>query len=164
MKLSGKILAALSVACFTSCIAMAGEAADIQALTAAVQALTGQFGGPNWVNVQNAVTALNASVTANNNALTNRGSQAAQLPSFHGGNQDPVAWLRDFNIASNANGWNAARKLQVVPAYLKGSVATWYQITHNAANFVTWDGANLATDFSYAFLQRCYNTIIDNNS
>ncbi len=31
MKLSGKILAALSVACFTSCIAMAGEAADIQA-------------------------------------------------------------------------------------------------------------------------------------
>jgi hypothetical protein len=65
---------------------MAAQAADIQALTAAVQALTGQFEGPNWLNVQNAVTALNASVTANNNALTNRGFQAAQLPSFHGGN------------------------------------------------------------------------------
>jgi hypothetical protein len=133
---------------------MAAQAADIQALTNAVQALTGQFGAPNWVNVQNAVTALNASVTAGNNAIANRGYQSAQIPAFHGGNQDPVAWLRDFNLASTANGWNAARKLQVVPAYLKGSVATWYQITNAATNFVAWDGANNATDFSFTFLQR----------
>jgi hypothetical protein len=138
---------------------MAAQAADIQALTITVQALTGQFGAPNWVNVQNAVNALNASVTAGNNTTANRGYQAAQIPAFQGENQDPVAWLRDFNLASNANGWNAARKLQVVPAYLKGSVATWYQITNNAVNFTAWDGANNATDFSFTFLQRyrtCY--------
>jgi hypothetical protein len=133
---------------------MAAQAADIQALTAAVQNLTGQFGAPNWVNVQNAVNTLNATVTAGNNANANRGYHAAQIPAFHGGNQDPVAWLRDFNLASNANGWGAARKLQVVPAYLKGSVATWYQITNNATNFVAWDGANNATDFSHTFLNR----------
>lgn len=45
--------------------------ADIQALTTAVRALTGQFGAPNWGNVQNAVNNLNATVTANNNALQN---------------------------------------------------------------------------------------------
>ena len=33
-------------------IPMAAQAADIQALTTAVQALTGQFRAPNWVNVQ----------------------------------------------------------------------------------------------------------------
>ena len=52
---------------------MAAQATDIQALTAVVQALTGQFRAPNWVNVQNAVNALNASITANNNAVANRG-------------------------------------------------------------------------------------------
>ena len=87
---------------------MVAQAADIQALTAAVQNLTGQFGAPNWVNVQNAVNTLNATVTAGNNANANRGYHAAQIPAFHGGNQDPVAWLRDFNLASNANGWSAA--------------------------------------------------------
>jgi hypothetical protein len=131
---------------------MAAQAADIQVLTAAVQALTGQFGAPNWVNVQNAVNTLNASITANNTAIANRGYHVAQIPTFQGGNQDPVAWLRDFNLASEANGWNAVRKLQVVPAYLKGSVATWYQIANNANNFTAWDRANNATDFSFTFL------------
>jgi len=38
--------------------------ADIHALTNAVAALTGAFGGPNWINVQNAVTNLNNTVNA----------------------------------------------------------------------------------------------------
>ena len=50
---------------------MAAQAADIQALTTAVQNLTGQFGAPNWVNVQNAINMLNATVTARNNANAN---------------------------------------------------------------------------------------------
>ena len=78
--------------------------ADIQALTTAVAALTGAFGGPNWVNVQNAMTNLSNTVTANNNALQNRGNQAAQVPVFYGGNQDPISWLNEFNLTSAANG------------------------------------------------------------
>ncbi|CAB4489670.1 unnamed protein product [Rhizophagus irregularis] len=35
-------------------------------------------GGNNWVNVNNAVNTLNATLTANNNAMQNRGNQAAQ--------------------------------------------------------------------------------------
>ncbi|CAB4493204.1 unnamed protein product [Rhizophagus irregularis] len=63
-------------------------------------------GGNNWANVNNAVNALNATLTANNNAMHNRGTQAAQVPTFYGGNQDPIAWLNEFNLAYAANGWN----------------------------------------------------------
>jgi len=83
---------------------------DIHALTNAVTALTGAFGRPNWVNMQNAITNLSNTVTANNNALQNRGNQAAQIPTFYGGNQDPISWLNKFNLTSAANGWNDARK------------------------------------------------------
>src|SRR5205823_15036392 len=62
-------------------------------------------GGNNWVNVNNAVNTLNATLAANNNALQHRGNQAAQVPTFYGGNQDPIAWLNEFNLASAANGW-----------------------------------------------------------
>ncbi|CAB4491136.1 unnamed protein product [Rhizophagus irregularis] len=63
-------------------------------------------GGNNWANVNNAVNALNATLTANNNAMHNRGTQAAQVLTFYGGNQDPIAWLNEFNLACAANGWN----------------------------------------------------------
>ncbi|CAB4429356.1 unnamed protein product [Rhizophagus irregularis] len=84
-------------------------------------------GGNNWANVNNAVNALNATLTANNNAMHNRGTQAAQVPTFYGGNQDPIAWLNEFNLACAANRWNNVRKLQVVPAYLKGAAAVWFR-------------------------------------
>jgi len=61
---------------------------DIHALTNAVVALTGAFGGANWVNVQNAMTKLSNTVMANNNALQNRENQGAQCPTFYRGNQD----------------------------------------------------------------------------
>jgi hypothetical protein len=131
----------------------AANRADIQALTAAVTALTGAFGAPNWVNVQNAVTNLNNAINTNNNALQNRGAQAAQIPSFYGGNQDPIAWLNEFNLACTANGWNAARKVQVVPAYLKGAAATWYQtVIGNPIN--AWNAAANNNNFEHVFRQR----------
>ena len=64
---------------------------DIHALTNAVAALTGAFGGPNWINVQNAMTNLSNTVMANNNALQNRENQAAQVLTFYGENQDPIS-------------------------------------------------------------------------
>ncbi len=127
--------------------------ADIQALTVAVRALTGQFGAPNWGNVQNAVNNLNATVTANNNALQNRGSHVAHIPTFSGGNQDPVTWLNEFNFAAAANGWNAARKIQVVPAYLKGGATVWYQTAVNAP-INAWAVAANMNNFEHAFLTR----------
>ncbi len=127
--------------------------ADIHALTNAVAALTGAFGGPNWINVQNAVTNLNNTVNANNNALQNRGNHAAQIPTFYGGNQDPISWLNEFNLAGAANGWGNARKLQVVPAYLKNAAAVWYQtVMGNPVN--AWDGAANPNTFEYIFKQR----------
>src|SRR5438045_9365175 len=100
---------------------------DIHALTNAVAALTGVFEGPNWVNVQNAMTNLSNTVTANNNALRNRGNQAAQVQTFYGGNQDLISWLNEFNLTSAANGWNDARQIQIVTAYLKHAAAIWNQ-------------------------------------
>ena len=45
---------------------------------------------------------------------------------FKGGNQDPLEWIEAFTNACNAN--NVAdddRKLELVPAYLKGDALTW---------------------------------------
>ncbi|CAB4475694.1 unnamed protein product [Rhizophagus irregularis] len=125
--------------------------ADIQALTAAVQALTGQMLAPN--NLGNAMNMLNATVAANNNALQNRNHNVAQVPTFNGGNQDPITWLNEFNATATANGWNDARKLQVVPAYLKGPAAVWYQAAV-LAPINAWAAAANVNNFEHAFLTR----------
>lgn len=125
--------------------------ADIQALTAAVQALTGQMLAPN--NLGNAMNTLNATVAANNNALQNRNHNVAQVPTFNGGNQDPITWLNEFNATATANGWNDARKLQVVPAYLKGPAAVWYQAAV-LAPINAWAAAANVNNFEHAFLTR----------
>jgi hypothetical protein len=125
--------------------------ADIQALTAAVQALTGQMLAPN--NLGNAMNNLNATVAANNNALQNRNHNVAQVSSFSGGNQDPITWLNEFNATATANGWNAARKLQIVPAYLKGPAAVWYQAAV-LAPINAWAAAANVNSFEHAFLTR----------
>jgi hypothetical protein len=104
-------------------------------------------------NMQNTMNNLNATLAANNNVLQNRGTYAAQVPTFYGGNQDPIAWLNEFNLASAANGWNNARKLQIIPAYLKGAAAVWYQTV--VGNPITaWAGAMNNNTFEYVFKQR----------
>ncbi|CAB4375500.1 unnamed protein product [Rhizophagus irregularis] len=125
--------------------------ADIQALTAAVQALMGQMLAPN--NLRNAMNTLNATVIANNNALQNQNHNVVQVPTFSGGNQDPITWLNEFNATAMANGWNDARKLQVVPAYLKGPAAVWYQAAV-VAPINAWVAAANANNFEHAFLTR----------
>src|SRR5215469_12547953 len=110
-------------------------------------------GGNNWANVNNAVNTLNATLAANNNVMQNRGNQAVQTPTFYGRNQDPITWLNEFNLASAANGWNNARKIQVVPAYLKGAAAVWYQtVIGNPIN--AWGGAQNNNTFEHVFKQR----------
>ena len=61
---------------------MAAQQVDIQALRAAVQTLT------------QALLGTNLALTANTQAIGNplrREEKVAELPSFYGGNQDPVA-------------------------------------------------------------------------
>eukprot|EP00794_Sanderia_malayensis_P005083 gene5083-biopygen4144 len=39
---------------------------------------------------------------------------------------DFVNWVRQFNVCAAANTWNAAKKLAVLPAFLRGPAATYY--------------------------------------
>ena len=80
----------------------------------------------------------------------------AELPYFYGGNQDPVAWLEDFTRACNANGIANGRKLEVVPAYLKGAASTWWNANqalpnNNLNRIIVWTGNNNNTDFVQNF-------------
>ncbi|CAB4443311.1 unnamed protein product [Rhizophagus irregularis] len=67
-----------------------------------------------------------------------REGRVADLPQFYGGNQDPVAWLEDFTRACNANGIQNARKLEVVPAYLRGAASTWWNSNQALNNVEIW--------------------------
>ena len=123
------------------------QQADIQALRNAVQALT------------QAIPGMNQALAANTQAVGNpprREGRVADLPLFCGGNQDPVAWLEEFTRACNANGIANARKLEVMPAYLKGAASTWWNANQalpngNANKIVAWDGNVNNTDFILNF-------------
>lgn len=83
-------------------------------------------------------------------------SWGAFLPTFSGEDQqDPITWLRDYNAAAGANGWNDVRKLQVVPAYLRSTAAEWYQ-SLNPGLITTWTaGINgNVNNFEDRFLRR----------
>ena len=121
---------------------------DLANLTAALTAL------------QNALPNTNQALVNNTNAVNNpprREGRVADLPHFNGGDQDPITWLRNFTNACNANGINNNRKLEVVPAYLKGAAATWWDTNQALANghanrIATWTGvANNNTEFTHHF-------------
>lgn len=42
------------------------------------------------------------------------------MPSFYGGNQDPMEWLKEFNRVMRINQYTAEYKLRVVDGYLQG--------------------------------------------
>lgn len=126
---------------------MAANQQDIQQLRAAIAALTAALPG-------------HGQALANNTAAVvgqpRREGRIADIPSFHGGNQDPVAWLEEFTRACDANGMTNARKLQVVPAYLKGPASTWWSTNqalplNNANRIVAWVGNANNTDFTTNF-------------
>jgi hypothetical protein len=90
---------------------------DFQQLRAAIAALT------------QALPNTNNTLAGNTQAIANpprREGKVAELPHFYGSNQDLVAWLEDFTRSCNANSIQNARKLEVVPAYLKGAASTWW--------------------------------------
>jgi hypothetical protein len=114
------------------------QQADFQNLTAALTAL--QAALPNTNN------ALNNNTNAINNP-PRRELRVAELPYFYGGSQDPISWLEEFTKSCNANGINDARKIEVVPAYLKGPAASWWTTNQalpngNANRIVVWTDGN----------------------
>ena len=69
--------------------------------------------------ITNAATAINTLAAA----FVTRGVEKNVLPvNFFNedGTQDPLEWYSKFKRTAIANQWNAHRKLELVPVYLKG--------------------------------------------
>jgi Retrotransposon gag protein/Zinc knuckle len=58
--------------------------------------------------------------------VTPRETKMVDLPIFNGGEQDPLIWLEEFEDACLANRISNERKIDVVPAYLKGIAHSWW--------------------------------------
>src|ERR1044072_7103947 len=133
------------------------QQADFQNLTAALTAL--QAALPNTNN------ALNNNTNAINNP-PRRELRVAELPYFYGGSQDPISWLEEFTKSCNANGINDARKIEVVPAYLKGPAASWWTTNQalpngNANKITVWSNGNANnTNFVISFLETFRSQIL----
>ena len=74
----------------------------------------------------NRTTATNTGRTENNSINTPRETKLVDLPEFKGGEQDPLIWLEEFEDACVANRINDDRKINIVPAYLKGIAYSWW--------------------------------------
>jgi hypothetical protein len=133
---------------------MAAAQQDIQALTQVLQQLVQGLPAQNN-NMNQLQNQINANTLALNNQLM-RGVRIAEIPTFNGGNQDPIAWLEDFTRSCNANGIPDNQKLQVVPAYLKGSASTWWSTNqllpaNDNNRIINWTGNN-NIDFDHHFI------------
>ena|SRR5215213_8643185 len=59
------------------------------------------------------------------------------MPTFSGGQQDPVEWLEEFDRCAQINGYNDHYKGQVISGYLLNEAHTWFQQTQaNAATTI----------------------------
>jgi hypothetical protein len=97
-------------------------------------------------NLTNALTAQNA-----------RPTEKIIIPirKYRGNDQDPTEWLRDFNVATQANGIRAERKIQVVRGYLEGTAALWFDERGRADNtrLTAWENnQNQANSFTHQFI------------
>ena len=77
------------------------------------------------------------------------------LPFFNGGtHEDPINWIDEFEWSANANNITNERKIEIVPAYLRGVAATWFQqrkLTNQ--NWPTsWKNNNDNTSFYQTFI------------
>ena len=77
------------------------------------------------------------------------------LPTFSGGDQDPVEWLDELERCAEINGYRIADMVEVVKGYLLNEARDWYdQIeSNNATRFQSWRNA-ANRNFRQAFLTR----------
>jgi len=72
------------------------------------------------------------------------------IKSFKGYSQDPGAWLREYQQASLASGWDDNTMLEAAPAYLKDAASHWYQSLPQG-QIVRWDVTALQPQRNAAF-------------
>ena len=60
-----------------------------------------------------------------------------KMPSFSGGNRDPMEWLEEFNRSARINQYSSEYKLQVVGGYLQGAVGQWFSETQEGQSPIT---------------------------
>jgi Retrotransposon gag protein/Zinc knuckle len=80
------------------------------------------------------------------------------LPTFSGGDQDPVEWLEDFDRKAEVNGYSNADKINSVRGYLLNEARSWFDTleANPGTTFQSWANQN-NRDFSRAFLYRFRN-------
>jgi len=65
------------------------------------------------------------------------------MPQFHGGVQDPVEWLEEFERCAQINNYDHAHKINTVQGYLLNEAQTWYTTYENAhGQFQSWQNNN----------------------
>ncbi|CAG8561914.1 14064_t:CDS:2, partial [Racocetra fulgida] len=94
-------------------------------------------------------------------ALDNQTKLIEIIP-FAGGNQDLVTWIEKFECMAVANNFTDARRLQIIPVYLKNEAAIWYTNAHQQQAFGHWDTQN-QNDNQYAMhLHELYHQLETN--
>ena len=63
-------------------------------------------------------------------------------PFFGNDDEDPTDWIRNFEIAAEANNWTNERKLKIVPGYLQGLAAYWFE--EEADTITRWNATGYA--------------------
>ena len=105
----------------------------------------------NLDDVLNGLNALTAALTVGLRTEKNH----IPIRKFKGDDQDPVEWLRDFEVAATANGVTNARKIQIVRGYLEGAAAAWFdqRAVNNALTLTSWTNVgNDEHDFKHRFV------------
>lgn len=84
-----------------------------------------------------------------------RETNVVTIPTFAGGNQDPVAWLESVSRAFEANNVQGNRWIAVIGAYLTGIAAMWWETRRNTRpHIVEWeDNFHPDTSFVHQFRQ-----------
>jgi len=86
-----------------------------------------------------------------------RETQLVQLPIFKGGEQDPLQWIQEFDAACLANHITEERRIEIVPAYLKGLAHAWWRPIADRVQY--WnDDTHDQRSFSHLFLGKWLTT------
>jgi hypothetical protein len=80
------------------------------------------------------------------------------IPTFSGGNQDPIEWIEEFERCTLINGYQINQLLDIVPGYLLNDVRDWFESieSRNATRFQSW-ATPTNRNFTNAFLMRYRN-------
>ncbi len=132
--------------------------------------VTTTMDGPNQNDLRNLTQAINAllaplqaqtqATNRNTNNLGQRETRHIEIQPFFGGNQDPLTWVEDFERMALANGIGDNRKLQVIPAYLRGEASVWYRTAALTQAFGHWDDNAEADSFVQRFLAKYRTSVL----